>query len=206
MGLIFTAAVLMACSDDDGDTPDASPVVSPSAVPNPTAEGPSVDPCESRTSLDGNQLSHGQTFSLDGANLWQLCIGGAAAGSSEKLLFRSTDGGNAWTLISRTALGNPPPEQGVGDTLPAGNAVSVLLFVTESDGWIGLTSAGQNLFRTVDGGVTWTAIPDLPPAIPVSSIAFSNATDGSVVTSLSTWQTQDGGDSWTELVPTPGGP
>jgi hypothetical protein len=200
--LLIALALFAACGDDD-DADEPTTVPSPSPVPSPTAEGPSVDPCASRTSLEGQPLAHDLTFSLDTRNLWQLCLGGAAAGSSEKLLFRSTDGGTQWTLISRTSLGNPPPESGVGDTLPNGNAVSVLLFVSETDGWIGLTSPGQNLWRSQDGGVTWTAIADLPPAVPVNSVTFSSSTNGTVVTSASTWVTTDGGDSWTELTPTP---
>ena len=197
------AALLLAGCGDDDEPSEATAVPSASAVPSPTAEGPSVDPCASRTSLEGQPLTHGLTFSLDNVNLWQLCLGGVAAGSGEKLLFRSTDGGNEWTLISRTSLGNPTPEPGVGDTLPNGNAVSVLLFVNETDGWIGLTSPGQNLWRSQDSGVMWTAIADLPPAVPVNSITFSSSTNGTVVTSESTWVTADGGDTWTELTPTP---
>jgi hypothetical protein len=200
--LVAALSLLTACGDDDdAGEPTAEP--SPSAVPEPTPEGPSVDPCASRQSLEGDALVQGPSFALDGADYWQLCIGGAAAGSSEKLLFRSTDGGNEWTLISRTSLGDPPPEPGVGDTLPNGNAASVLLFVDENDGWLGLTSPGQNLFRSQDGGVTWTAIADLPPAVPVNSVTFSSSTNGTVVTSESTWVTSDGGDTWTELTPTP---
>jgi hypothetical protein len=203
--LLIGLASFAACGDDD-DADEPTPEPSPSVVPEPTAEGPSVDPCASRQSLEGNDLVEGPSFVLDGATFWQLCLGGAAAGSGEKLLFRSTDGGNEWMLISRTSLGNPPPEPGVSDSLPNGNAVSVLLFVDETDGWIGLTSPGQNLFRSDDGGVTWTAIEDLPPAVPVNSISFSSATNGTVVTSQSTWVTTDGGDTWTELTPTPSGP
>jgi photosystem II stability/assembly factor-like uncharacterized protein len=63
-------------------------------------------------------------------------------------------------------------------------------------GWLGLTSPGQNLFRSTDGGVTWTAIADLPPAVPVTSITFSSALDGTVVTPAGMWTTTDGGAHW----------
>jgi hypothetical protein len=122
-------------------------------------------------------------------------VGGAAAGSSEKYLFRSDDGGAAWMLVSMTTLGNPTPEAGVGD-LPNGNAVSVLLFLDATNGWMGLTSPGDNLFRSTDGGVTWTNVPAIPPAVAVQSITFTDAMHGTVTTSQGTWTTADGGATW----------
>jgi hypothetical protein len=193
------------CGDDgDGDV-TASPTSAAATATAPAAAtstpvataAPVIDPCTIRTALDGQALSPGPDAELDGSNEWQLCIGGAAAGSSEKYLFRSDDGGASWTLISMTTLGNPPPEPGVGE-LPNGNAAEVLLFADEDHGWLGLSSPGQNLYRSQDGGVSWTVIDDLPPAVPVTFIEFSDALNGTVTTSESTWTTADGGDTWTE--------
>jgi hypothetical protein len=162
------------------------------ATPSPSA----VDPCALRTSLEGRLLASGPSFALDAETKWQLCIGGAAAGSSEKYLFRTTDGGATWTLISRTTLGNPTTEAGVGD-LPNGNAVVQILFLDAMQGWMGLSSPGVNLFRSQDGGVTWTAVPVFPPGVPVTSIGFTDAMHGTVVTPEGTWTTSDGGATWT---------
>jgi hypothetical protein len=164
------------------------------AAPTPSASA--VYPCTLRTSLEGRPLSPGPSFALDANTEWQLCLGGAAAGSSEKYLFHTTNGGAEWTLISRTTLGNPPPEAGVGD-LPNGNAVVQILFLDATHGWMGLNSPGINLFRSQDGGVTWAEVAVIPPAVPVTSISFSDAMNGTVVTPEGTWTTSDGGVTWT---------
>ena len=160
-----------------------------------------VDPCTLRTSLEGQALSDGKAFALDANTKWQFCYGGAAAGSNEKFLFKTTNGAASWTLISRTTLGNPPPEAGVG-TLPNGNGVSALFFQNATNGWLGLSSPGANFFRSTDGGATWTAVtvPGLDPGVPVQSISFADSTQGSFTTATGTWTTADGGASWTKFL------
>jgi hypothetical protein len=194
---------MAACGDDDDNgaepspTPPAATATAPSATSTPTTVPEATDPCTTRTSLEGNALAPGASFELDASHRWQVCVGGAVAGSSEKYLFRSADGGTSWTLISRTTLGNPTPEAGVGD-FPNPGAVAVMLFIDASNGWIGLQSPGDNLYHTQDGGVSWTAITALPPAVPVTTIEFTDALNGTVTTSESTWTTTDGGDTWVE--------
>ncbi|MBI2723661.1 MAG: hypothetical protein HYX50_01225 [Chloroflexi bacterium] len=160
-----------------------------------------MDPCVTRTSLEGNPLAPGRTFNLDADNAWEFCYGGAAAGSNEKFLFRTTDAGVTWTLISRTTLGNPPAEAGVG-ALPNGIGVSALFFVDATRGWLGLSSPGANLYRSTDGGHNWTAVAvaGLSPGVPVLSINFTDAMNGSFTTSEGAYRTSNGGASWT---PTP---
>jgi hypothetical protein len=158
-----------------------------------------VNPCTLRMSLDGQALADGKSFTLDANNKWQFCYGGAAAGSNEKFLFKTTDGGVTWTLISRTTLGSPPAESGVG-TLPNGNGVSAVFFQDASKGWLGLSSPGPNLYKSTDGGHNWTnvAVADLDPGVPVQSITFTDSTHGSFTTPDGTWTTSDGGTSWTK--------
>ena len=156
-----------------------------------------VNACTLRTSLEGSPLSDGKAFALSAQNKWQFCYGGAAAGSNEKFLFRTSDGGAAWTLISRTTLGSPPAESGVGE-LPNGNGVSALWFQDTSKGWLGLSSPGHNLLKSTDGGHNWSevVVTDLPAGDPVNSITFSDAMHGIFTTSDGTWTTTDGGASW----------
>ena len=170
-----------------------TPVIAATATPAPVL----IDPCTTRLSLEGQPLTPGVGYTLDPLNRWKFCNGGGAAGSSEKLLFRTATGGTAWTLVSKTTLGNPPPEPGVG-ALPNAGSASVLLFQNAAKGWLGLGGAGKNFFRSADGGVTWTEVTELPPAVPVTSIEFTTANDGKVITSTATWVTTDGGVHWTE--------
>jgi len=200
--LTVAAVMLTACNDDDESTatPTAPSVTTPapSETPASVTETPApelVDPCTLRDSLEGQPLVDGPWFVLEEALGWQLCIGGAAAGSSEKYLFGTPDGGVTWTLLSMTTLGNPPPEPGVGE-LPNGNAAEALYFVDADTGWLGLSSPGGNLFGTTDGGVSWTAAGDLPPGLPVTAIEFSDAENGVATTPEGDWTTSDGGATW----------
>ena len=177
-------------------TSTSSPAATGTVAAVPTPSESAVDPCTLRTSLEGRPLSSGPSFALNANTKWQLCLGGVAAGSGEKYLFHTTNGGAAWTLISRTTLGNPTPEAGVGD-LPNGNGVVQILFLDATHGWMGLNSPGVNLFRSQDGGVTWAEVPVMPPAVPVTSINFTDAMHGTVVTPEGTWTTSDGGVTWT---------
>ena len=157
-----------------------------------------VDPCTLRVSLEGQALAPGVSFNLDANRRWQVCNGGAAAGSNEKFLFRTTDGGATWSLISRTTLGNPPAESGVGD-MPNGNGASALFFTDANNGWLGLTSPGQNLYRSTNGGRDWTVktVAGLDPAEPVLSISFSDANHGTFTTPDGSFITSNGGTTWT---------
>ncbi len=179
-----------------GPTSTSSPAATGTAAAAPTPSASTVDPCTLRTSLEGRPLAPGPSFALDANTKWQLCGGGAATGNSEKYLFHTTNGGVAWTLISRTTLGNPTPEAGVGD-LPNRSGVVQILFLDATHGWMGLNSPGVNLFRSQDGGVTWAEVPVIPPAVPVTSINFSDVMHGTVVTAEGTWTTSDGGVTWT---------
>lgn len=208
--IIGIAVTLAACggSGPSAATPTATPraptpapstatAVAPTVMPSPVAvPPPGLDPCTLLVSLEGRPLSAGPSFALDANTMWQLCLGGVAAGSGEKYLFRTSNGGASWTLISRTTLGNPTPEAGVGD-LPNDNGVTQILFLDATHGWMGLNSPGVNLFRSQDGGVTWTLVPVIPPAAPVTSITFTDALHGTVVTPEGTWTTSDGGVTWT---------
>ncbi len=158
-----------------------------------------ADPCTLRTSLEEAALTKGAFFALDADTMWRFCYGGAAAGSNEKLLFRSDNGGTIWALISRTTLGNPPAEAGVGE-LPNGNGVSALFFQNANKGWLGLNSPGHNLLRSTDGGHNWGELPisGLDPGVPVQSISFADAAHGALVTPDGTWTTADGGANWAQ--------
>lgn len=199
---ILLALAAVACDGDDDSTPTPTPPPAtsapgdtPSPEPSETPPPAVIDPCTLRESLEGQPLTAGPGFTLNDNVAWQLCIGGAAAGSSEKYLYVTSVGGAGWTLLAMTTLGNPPPEPNVGE-LPNGNAAEILYFTDEQNGWLGLSSPGENLHRTEDGGKTWTAVDALPPGLPVTGIEFSDADNGTLTTPDGDWITTDGGATW----------
>ncbi len=186
-------------------TPKAVATATSEAVPLPPTDTPQsptstpaavVDPCTLFDSLEGQPLSGGPSFTLNVDVKWQVCVGGAAAGSTEKYLFRTGDAGASWTLISETTLGNPTPQAGVGQLPNAGSAVQVL-FLDETHGWLGLNGPGLNLWRSQDGGVTWASVSAIPPAVPVDHITFTDSQHGTVMTPDGNYTTSDGGITWT---------
>ena len=209
MLLTVVALTALGCKKDDlgtstatseaTGTPPSAVTSTPAATGTPAATATPVpvvvDPCTLRDSLEGQPLVAGLKFELDDEVAWQLCLGGAAAGSSEKYLYGTDDGGESWTLLSMTTLGNPTPEAGVGE-LPNGNAAQALFFIDGTSGWLGLSSPGENLFRTTDGGVTWTFVYVLAPGVPVTAIDFTDADNGVLTTPDGDWTTSDGGDTW----------
>ncbi len=90
-----------------------------------------------------------QYFYLTEQMGWRFKILDAAAGSRFYGLQQTTDGGNTWEMINEDPfVGNIGVSEG-------------LVFYDENNGIIGLTCAGQdwsNLYRTTDGGKTFTKI------------------------------------------------
>jgi photosystem II stability/assembly factor-like uncharacterized protein len=110
-----------------------------------------------------------------------LAVGeGAAAGSSAQSLWRSDDGAQTWTFVSRTQSPSAPQRPGV---LPFGCDKTGVAFATPTRGWAAGACAGGPafLYRTDDGGKTWRPLrlAGLSRcACDVSPPAFANARDG----------------------------
>lgn len=90
---------------------------------------------------------------------------GAAAGSEGVQLYRTTDGGTSWTLVSDTSLTSVNSTPG---TLPGG-CDKVLTFISVQVGFASFACNGGTaaLYKTSDGGSSWQA---LPPPKPLSSV------------------------------------
>ena len=118
-------------------------------------------------------------------------------------LSRSTDGGATWTLVYP---GHIAPWSGMHATLQSvpGHA-GHLFFTSGPQGNPGDAHPAPNPFmRSMDGGKTWTAIPDV---LEVRAFGFgANVSDypaifiaGWVNRTYGIWQSDDNGQSWTKI-------
>jgi hypothetical protein len=102
---------------------------------NGTTWAPEPNPCRA-------QLGEISVAPVDTVRAAMLCSGEGAAGSSTKALLATSDGGHTWV-----PEGSPPPSNGDGGTLSAAS-VGTLAIAT--------SSADTSIYRSVNGGATWT--------------------------------------------------
>jgi photosystem II stability/assembly factor-like uncharacterized protein len=107
-------------------------------------------------------------------------------------LLNTTDGGRSWTRqLSVASAGHAP----------------YIKFFTTSNGVFALLGTRPLLYRTSDGGKTWTLRPALNPGAAVVSWSFVDGDHGWMLaskdgtTAPSLYRTEDGGDSWSDLGP-----
>ena len=133
-------------------------------------------------------------------------LGHAYGSNKERGVYKSTDGGEHWTKVL-----DQGSETGIADLAIAANYPNILFAATwhtHRPPWstyAPIDGAGSGLFRSQDGGISWTRLPGsgLPdgdwgrPAVAVSP-------DGKRVYALidygkksGLYRSDDGGDSWT---------
>lgn len=102
---------------------------------NGTTWAPEPSPCPT-------QLGEISLAPVDAVRAAMLCSGEGAAGSSTKAVLATSDGGHTWV-----PEGSAPPSSGDGGTLSAAT-VSTLAIAT--------SSGDTSIYRSVNGGATWT--------------------------------------------------
>lgn len=112
--------------------------------------------------------------------------------NNEYEIWRTTDGGNNWTLVPGANIPNPSTANEYGLT-----GVSTKL--GSSNMWFG-TNEGR-IFRSTDAGLTWN-VSTLNAISSVNEIAFSTPLKGYAWvyannTTLEQYSTTDGGATWT---------
>jgi photosystem II stability/assembly factor-like uncharacterized protein len=162
----------------------------------------------SECQLDFVDLRHG----------WCIAIG-AAAGSETVRLYRTSNAGSSWRLVSRTGVGDQGSTPGA---LPFG-CDKTLSFTSRRVGWAAQYCNGGRaaLFMSRDGGARWhqLALPPLPkgapsastgggislPAVHGARLSVSLQLDGTPRVALVIATSANGGRSWRRRL-TPGDP
>lgn len=109
--------------------------------------------------------------------------------NSDGNIIKTSDGGNSW------AVQHSAP----------GAYLRCVGFANANVGWVGTLSPARRLFRTVDGGATWTSVSPLPTGAPVAICGISVVNDQIVYCSGTNrptdfprmMKTADGGGTWT---------
>ncbi len=121
-----------------------------------------------------------------GRSWWLLCLGGAGAGSSEKALLRTTDGGSSWHVVSQVTSLLAAPRAGAmplqePDAIAAGSPERLWL-ATQND-----------LYESGDGGARWTWVrgPD-PRGTPATFDVLSATEAWLLAPGQGLWRTADG--------------
>jgi photosystem II stability/assembly factor-like uncharacterized protein len=149
---------------------------------------------------------------LDASNGFALVALGAGAGSEAVALFKTNDGGLNWARV----FVNDPNDAAANNSLPLGGQKSGFTFRDASNGWVGGSTPVDGyiyLYRTRDGGSTWSEINLALPAGYESAQTgndgprFFSATQGILVVTFVmpsaaglqavVYRTSDGGETWT---------
>ena len=152
-----------------------------------------------QATLPTSQLGPSQVQFVNAQDGWVLSSpGGGAAGSEGVNLFRSTNGGQTWSLVARAP-----------GALPLQGIKSGMGWISATTGWITGSIAIPNtvyLYRTQDGGVSWQpqALPSSFPVQATQPPVFFSASEGLLPVTFSTAQgpsfavyaTHDGGATW----------
>lgn len=160
-------------------------------------------------------FSMGELSFLDDDNGWMLADLDAGAGSNAVAIYQTTNGGAKWDL----KYINDPNHPDAKDSLPLGGLKTGILARDMQTAWVGGVTYAPGtlyLYRTDDGGSSWTPVtPELPAgaekaelSIDADQMRFVTRRDGFLAvhmagdsTQTAIYITHDAGDSWT-LTPT----
>jgi photosystem II stability/assembly factor-like uncharacterized protein len=165
--------------------------------------------------VSSTPFSAGDLSFLDPNNGWMLADLGVGAGSNAVAVFQTSDGGATWNQTYT----NDPNSKDVSDSLPLGGLKANLVPLNMQTAWVsGVTYATGSiyLFRTDDGGHTWSIVTlELPVGsehfelgVDKDQMQFVSAKEGFLVVRMSgestqtaVYTTNNAGNTWT-LTPT----
>ena len=114
------------------------------------------------------------------------------------LFYRTSNGGQSWTELS------PPPDYGTpfAALVPQGGERAILM---RSIPGIDIVPVATFVWRTVDGGASWSGPFTVAGAV-LTDATFTSAEQGCAVgRELWVWRTTDGGASWAKVHTAPAG-
>ncbi|MBL8062607.1 MAG: hypothetical protein JNK32_06285 [Anaerolineales bacterium] len=148
---------------------------------------------------------------IDEENGWMMADLGVGAGSMAVSIFQTSDGGETWNRVYT----NDPNIEGAGESLPLGGIKGTLLPLDAQTMWVGgvvYAPGTVYLFRSEDGGETWTQIKLSLPTdaaeseLSVEDIRFVSSTHGVIKLRITSdtpqvvlYATEDGGNTWSRL-------
>ena len=160
--------------------------------------------------LGGNEngRSAGERLQVD-PNLGSILF----LGSSTDGLWKSTNYGTSWSKVSSFPVGSSPVGSG---------GISFVLFDKSSSSsgtatktiYVGVMQTGTNLYKSTDGGATWTAVSGQPTnlmphqAARASSgiiyLSYSDASGPNNVGAGAVWKLNPASNAWTNISPPAG--
>lgn len=142
------------------------------------------------TAYAGSMLEVGQPVFMSDSVGYLPVRAFAPDGHTYLLVYRSDDGGQTWTFQNAEQEGND------------------FDFYSLDEGW---QSAGTNLYKTIDGGITWTlnTVSGIPLVEFILKVDFVDDQHGWVLATagghgwepLKLYRTSDGGTNWELLLP-----
>jgi photosystem II stability/assembly factor-like uncharacterized protein len=139
----------------------------------------------------------------DGVHIWLVCPSQPGAGSQAKSVFTSGDGGSTWTLRAQT---DPP---GLAGQITISGYAKLIALASNSSGFLAMDRG--DLYRSTDGGATWSAVGIAQGEGFFSSMQFVDSTHGWVAGEtagvdccMGLYRTVDGGLKWTVVSSFPG--
>lgn len=143
---------------------------------------------------------------------WMLAVSSGEMGRQQKILYRTTNGGATWRIVS-PGVGYSPNAHSTADAIPEEGSFNDLSVLSPSIGWITLDQSFQTptyvaLYRSTDGGAKWRRVFVPVPAslqndYTVAEAPVFHKQNGTMVTyfggapaSIVTYSTSSGGDEW----------
>jgi xyloglucan-specific exo-beta-1,4-glucanase len=165
---------------------------------------------------NGNGRQDGERLQVDPGNSSILYCGSRANG-----LFQSTDAGSIWSRLSGLNVLATPNGNGINFVVPDSSSIATLNGVKKAQRiFVGVSRTGNNnLYRSVDGGITFTAIPNpntadttqMPHRAVLSGngylyVTYSNGagpggTTAEPCTTGAIWKYNIAANTWTNVTP-----